>query len=283
MATTEARASIVIPAHNESAVISRCLRGILSGARPGEFEIIVACNGCTDDTADIARTFPDATVVEVDTASKVAALNAGDAAATVFPRLYVDADVQISTNAVRAVASVLDRGAQAAAPLPVVDHSDSSLMVRMYFSVWRRLGYATRHALGSGVYGMSESGRSRFGEFPAVIADDGFVYSMFEPWERVNPSGTQFSVRVPRTTDAMLRRRTRIALGNLQLTALTGRTMKVPGPTWRDVVVREPWLLPAVVVYLTVNAMAAARARRRLTRGEFDAWNRDHTSRESVA
>ena len=48
--------SVIIPAHNEAKVIRRCLEGLLAGAPAGEEpELIVVCNGCSDDTAAIAR------------------------------------------------------------------------------------------------------------------------------------------------------------------------------------------------------------------------------------
>ncbi len=46
--------SIVIAAYNEAAVIGRCLDALLSGAAPGEFDVTVVANGCTDDTAEVA-------------------------------------------------------------------------------------------------------------------------------------------------------------------------------------------------------------------------------------
>src|SRR4051794_10857255 len=48
-------ASIVIPAHNEEAVLARCLRVLLAGSQPGELDVIVVANACTDRTAEIAR------------------------------------------------------------------------------------------------------------------------------------------------------------------------------------------------------------------------------------
>ena len=80
--------SIIIPAHNEAAVIGRCLEPLTHGARPGEFDVIVVCNGCRDATALEARRFGlSVRVIETDTPSKANALNLGDAAATGFPRL----------------------------------------------------------------------------------------------------------------------------------------------------------------------------------------------------
>ena len=46
--------SIVIAAYNEAAVIGRCLDALLAGAAPGEFDVTVVANGCTDDTAEVA-------------------------------------------------------------------------------------------------------------------------------------------------------------------------------------------------------------------------------------
>ena len=49
--------SVIIPAHNEERVISRLLEALTLGHTPGELEIIVVCNGCSDDTAGVARGF----------------------------------------------------------------------------------------------------------------------------------------------------------------------------------------------------------------------------------
>ena len=49
--------SVIIPAHNEERVIARTLEAMVAGASPGELEIIVVANGCSDATADVARGF----------------------------------------------------------------------------------------------------------------------------------------------------------------------------------------------------------------------------------
>ena len=46
--------SVVIPAHNEANVIGRGLDRLFGSLGTG-IEVIVVCNGCTDDTADTAR------------------------------------------------------------------------------------------------------------------------------------------------------------------------------------------------------------------------------------
>src|SRR3954470_11754775 len=49
--------SVVVPAHDEEQVITRCLRALTGGTAAEEVEVIVVCNGCSDRTADVARRF----------------------------------------------------------------------------------------------------------------------------------------------------------------------------------------------------------------------------------
>ncbi len=71
--------SVIIPAHDEGSVIARTLEAMTNGAAPGELDVIVVCNGCTDDTAAVARRFgPPVRVIETDIAGKSHALNLGD-------------------------------------------------------------------------------------------------------------------------------------------------------------------------------------------------------------
>ena len=77
--------SVVIAAHNEESVIGRCLDALLSGAERDEFDVTVVANGCTDATAAVAARRAGVRVVTLDTASKPAALNAGDGVASGLP------------------------------------------------------------------------------------------------------------------------------------------------------------------------------------------------------
>ncbi|HEY0870078.1 MAG TPA: glycosyltransferase, partial [Acidothermaceae bacterium] len=54
-AAAATRVKIVIPAHDEAAVVDRCLSAVLASARPGEFDVVVISNGSTDDTVARAR------------------------------------------------------------------------------------------------------------------------------------------------------------------------------------------------------------------------------------
>lgn len=275
-----ARASIVIPAHDEERVIGRTLTAALAGTAPHEYETVVVCNGTTDATPEIAAAFDGVRVVEIPTPSKTAALNAGDAAVSAFPRVYLDADVVLGPGALEAVVAALESGHPAAAPRPVFDLTGLSLPCRAYYAIRSRLGYVNHHVIGAGVYAVSAEGRARFGAFPDVIADDGWVYAHFDHAERVNPPGATFTVHPPRTLRSLYRRQVRIVAGNQQLAAL-GHRVEAPRPTWRDVVRAEPRLLPAAAVYVAVTVAARVHARLRARRG-VHGWNRDETSRGVV-
>ena len=98
--------SVVVPAHDEARVIDRLLGQLTSGLPPEGLDVVVVANGCTDDTAQIAGRYePGVRVLSIPVPSKREALLAGDQAATGFPRIYVDADVELGSADVCALRS----------------------------------------------------------------------------------------------------------------------------------------------------------------------------------
>src|SRR5919106_2540452 len=173
--------SVLIPAHNEAAVIGRCLERLFDGIDAADLEVAVVCNGCHDDTAAVARASGHPVeVIELDEASKPAALRAGDRALHTFPRLYLDADVVLSGPTARRVLEHLARdGAVAARPPFRYDTTHSSAIVRRYYRARSRVPAVMGSIWGAGVYGQSAAGRARFGDHPDVVADDLFVHQRF--------------------------------------------------------------------------------------------------------
>jgi hypothetical protein len=198
--------SVVIPAHNEANVIGRCLSALLHGADPGELDVVVVCNGCSDGTADaVARTARHfVRVIELGAASKPAALRAGDEAAIAMPRLYVDADAALSAAAARRVLERLSAGAVAARPPIRYDSSRSSAPVRSYYRARARIPALMGSLWGAGVCGLSAAGRARFGAFPDVVADDLWLDRQFEPTEVEIVDCEPVVVTVPRRTRDLL-------------------------------------------------------------------------------
>lgn len=274
---------IIIPAHNEQSVIGRCIGAMLEGSAAGELEIIVACNGCSDRTAAIARSFGEPVkVIEIAHASKTDALNAADAAAKAFPRLYVDADVVLPLQSVRKVAAALSTdGASFAAPVACTDTTACSAAVRAFYAIWLHLPY-NKVAVGTGVYALSQNGRARFGSFPPIIADDAYVRSQFAPHERMVVSEAPVTVYAPRTFTNLLRTKTRSRLGGYQLRRLYPRQdtqdRKLAMAVLRSLRLsrRLPYQLG---VYVAVNVITRVRARRWLNSMENYRWEKDESGR----
>lgn len=82
--------SVIIPAHNEQAVISRALSSIKEQSFK-DYEVIVVCDACTDNTKEIAELY-GAKVIEIDAHSSGAARNAGLDNANGEWILFCDAD-----------------------------------------------------------------------------------------------------------------------------------------------------------------------------------------------
>ena len=277
--------SVIIPAYNEENVIGRCLQSLLDGARDGEMEVIVACNGCSDRTAERARAFGHPVqVVEIREASKTAALNAADRIAKGFPRLYVDADVILPLESARKVVQALDQTDALLASPVALTHTDlSSKAVQAFYDVWLRLPY-NQVMVGTGVYALSEAGRRRFGKFPRIISDDGFVRTRFRAEERIAVRDAVVTVIAPRTVTDLVKVKSRIHIGRHELNTLYPAPESDDPKRPLEILGSLPWSvrLPfSLTVYILVNVAARLHARRRLRSGATALWDRDEAARAS--
>jgi glycosyltransferase involved in cell wall biosynthesis len=105
------RFSIVIPAHNEEKYLPRCLASVEAAASPypGEVEVIVALNRCTDGTETVARAAGAKIVVE-DARNMAAIRNAAARAATGEILVTIDADSAMSPNMLQVVDEAISSG-----------------------------------------------------------------------------------------------------------------------------------------------------------------------------
>ena len=279
--------SIVVPAHNESSVIARTLKPWVDHPGSEALSVVVVCNGCTDDTASNARRFgPTVRVIESEIASKTHALNLGDHTSSIFPRIYVDADILITLDTLRALARRLEQGdVLAVAPTPDIDLTACSRLVRLYFSVRSRLPSAGQGFGGSGVYALSEAGRRRFAQFPDVIADDTFVRLQFKPEERETLTSARSHVFPARTIRQLIAVRTRAYAGTFELARRFPELRANIGETNNQTLIRlfkEARLWPGLAIYCYVNIIARCRAVVRSRVGAA-AWQRDNTSRRPLS
>lgn len=186
-------ASVLIPAHNEADYLPACLSA-LAASEPasGPVEVIVIANGCTDDTAQIARGFEEAfaakgwrlQVLDLPQGGKLGAWNAGEAVATGRALIYLDADVNVSPPLVSQVADVLqgDSPAYASGSPNVTVENDA--ITRHYTRFWCTTPFMTHGVSGFGVFAMNRAGRARWDAWPDIISDDTFARLNFRPEER---------------------------------------------------------------------------------------------------
>lgn len=109
--TTEPLVSFVVPAHNEEALIARCLASIKAEAARTECvsEIIVVDNGSTDATRSIALSIPGVAVVYEPVKGLVQARRAGHLAATGKLVANIDADTMLTEGWLATALAEFDR------------------------------------------------------------------------------------------------------------------------------------------------------------------------------
>ena len=103
--------SVIIPAHNEERYIARCIGSVKAAAAsyPGQTEIIVVCNRCTDKTAEIAASC-GADVVYNNERCIARVRNTGIAAASGRIIVTIDADNSMTEGTLKEVATLLASG-----------------------------------------------------------------------------------------------------------------------------------------------------------------------------
>lgn len=285
--------SIIIPAHNEAAVILRCLETVHQHLPHGRVppQIIVVCNGCTDNTAALARAkFPQVEVIELAQGSKPLALNTGNARATAATRIFLDADVIVDGHALTVVADTLagNNGIEVAAPAMHIDLTHSSPLVRAFYRAWQATPYINDGMVGSGLFALSAAGMARVGEFPPIIADDTYVRNRFAMSERKSVTHDEhgepvsFTIFPPRDMASLLRVMARRRVGDLQLFQLIGSPTTEVGTSDVAFVASKLWRKVAPLDYLcyaAVKLVARVWGRAMFHNSKPALWLRDESSR----
>lgn len=286
--------TVIIPAHNEEAVIGRCLTILRKDApRQGPMQIIIAANGCSDRTVEVAKAAaPDALVLDLPVGSKTIAMNVAGNHALHFPRIYLDADVQCDYASLVALADALRQpGVMAASPALRMDLSKSSNLIRAYYRVWLTQPYVKRAMVGSGCFGLSREAYERIGEFPEIVGDDIWVHSRFAESERRNVRNDRagnpvfFLVSPPRRTGDQIRVEARRRLGNQQLLRLHPSPHRMPSHGLADLLsaLRQPTGIFDIAIYLGIKTAVYLRAEWLKRQSSSITWERDLGAREVSA
>ncbi len=269
--------AVIIPAHNEAAVIARTLQPLAALAESGAIEVIVACNGCTDATAAIARSFPGVKVLELAEPSKTASLNAADALCTRWPRLYLDADIEATTEALAAVFEHLQNpNTFSARPAFSYDTTGCSFFVRAYYRARARIPALQEHLWGAGAYAVNAAGHQRFSTFPSATADDLYVDSLFTGLEKAILATVPVVVRTPTSSKELIKTLRRIYRGKDELKAGSSESSGL-GNLLRSVNGFQPALDAGV--YGSLAVMGKLQKSKSLTTS--GGWDRDESSRGS--
>jgi hypothetical protein len=264
---------VIIPAHNEEGVIGRTLEGLQPALESGRVEVIVACNGCTDRTADIAARYTGVRVLDLSEPGKARALNAADAVAIRWPRVYLDADIEVPPAALAGILAELGRGEYLAGrPDFRYDTTGCDPLVAAYYRARVRIPSNRTALWGAGCYALTEEGHRRLGTFPEGAADDYFVDTAFEAGHKVLLDGDPVVVRPPRTTSSLVS-----TLHRVYRAPASSGGAAAPMRTLRGLVasVRGPLSALDAAVYATF-ALVGRRSQRP---AHSHHWERDESSR----
>jgi hypothetical protein len=280
---------VIIPARDEAATLPRCLRSLLRQEFAGVMRLVIADNGSSDTTVELARTWAgrfaeaghEVCVLHLPYGNKCAALNAADAAAEGLTRIYLDADVELTTaNCISEVVATLADGGDVLMCCPRMCVAPCDTWVTRHWGrVWAQLPWVCQDAIGGGFYAVSARGRRRWGRFPDLLSEDAFVQAQFRRHERRVLPDCHFQIRLPDGLRDLLTIRTRQLSGNRQLARqISGDWGRRSFPLVERLqfVLSAPGLWPDLPLYFLINACAHCRARRREALGT-SVWERATT------
>lgn len=280
--------TVIIAAYNEASVIRDTLGSLIGGCESGDYQIIVACNGCHDGTEKIIQQeFRSAICISLKKASKSLAIRHVESLSPGFPRLYLDADITIKSTDAKRLLNIANKHLKPALIVPgsSVTTQNSQRAVQRFYKTWYNTGFVQRLGYGSGAYLLNHAGRKRFNEWPQLISDDGFVRSQFKQSEIFIIDSLKVKVKAPLTTSILIKVKARSKLGNLELNRflkkhessfLNYQTHKNKNKC--DVKTDNASTLIDILTYRLINIAALLLARWQSFKGHYS-WSRDNSTR----
>lgn len=261
--------TVIIAAHNEEANIGARIENILQGDYPREKQqIVIACDGCTDQTVEIARGFENVVVLDLPKRGKASALNEAVATAQGDVLVFTDARQRFAPDALTLLVKRVSCPSAGAVggELILVDHAGAPQAMGAYWAyekLLRRLEAMVASPLqcSGAIYAIR---REHFMPMPdGLVLDDMWVplhvarkgYRI--AWE---PSAKAYDVVTP-SYHHEFKRKVRTLAGNYQLIGMAPWLL-VPGmnPLWWQFVSHKVFrlLVPYALIGMYVASWALA-------------------------
>lgn len=219
--------TVIIPSYNEENYIQNCLDSVAAQTdlpQGHAIQVIVAANGCNDQTVALARAKSAAltaagfslVVLDIERGNKMNALNEAEAMAIYDIRAFLDADVIIGPRILIELSEILVRDTPLYASGTLRIPRPESLISRAYAKVWSDLPFVRAGVPGIGLYAVNAQGRARWGVFPAIYSDDRFVRLQFARDERRKTVAT-YEWPLPEGFGNLVKVRHRWSEGNMEL------------------------------------------------------------------
>lgn len=275
--------SIIVPAWNEEKTISECLYSILHQKFPGAMQVIIVANGCQDSTVVCASRFKNAfeqrsiqfDVIETSLNSKPDAIHRGEMKACFGNKVYLDADVTLSADAIQVICQALAVDEPLLVSPKALFYSPASLFCRCHLYVFKHFPPMLDDVVGMGCYAVNTKGRLRWDQMPQLIADDAYVRSFFSKNERLLLDNIYFHTSFPEFGHffPVLERWHR---GNMELKTI-GREFYDESLFRRRLLalLRKPVLIIFLPIYFLNNTLAKFYAQINLRRKKTFTWIRE--------
>ena len=278
--TSRRRYTLLVPAHNEEAIISRLLESVQRlNYDPGNFKVYVVADNCTDTTARIARQFGADSLVRCDEERKgkgfaiewtLRTLDLGSTDAVVI----VDADNIIDPGFLHGLDEVLDRGIRAVQCNNCIANSDESFFTRVIHlsrTINNILYHQAKYKLGLFSYLMGNGmcfTTSLLKEYPwrtGTMAEDYEYYAVLAGHNE--PIGFAVNARLyhqeSKGLKAASRQRLRWSSGRFQVARRFGFGLLVQGIRERNFKMIDasfPLLLPNLSLMVNMTAVTLGAA-----------------------
>lgn len=272
--------TVCLPVHNGQDAVLSALTDLAAWDYPGPVDIICVPNGCTDESAELARTAAPLveargwglTVSEIETPHKVAALQHAESLAKDGWFVIHDVHVRPRADALQRLLRAAENRGLAVASGQLKYMVEGSIGVQRFSRAYALTPYARGDDLKGTFIAIAADQRHLISGMPGVGSDDRYFLRSTPRVERAAIEDSVVEYRFPREFKGLVRQQARWRRNNAALD-----TKMDPGDPPAHEAERWPYFLPRprlldAVTYATVWIVAYALAQMKPT--ESTSWSR---------